>query len=327
MAASPWPRISTFPPAWRSTPSGTCTSPRPPHTCLPPSPLHHRVRKVDKATGIITTVAGTGAPVPYTGEYQFATLANITAPIRVVFDHADNFYINGATGNNRIQKVDAATGLITTVAGHLNGEPCAAPAPCGDGGMATDAWVTGALPGSTFDAAGNFYFSGSNRVRKITARVIGGVAQPLDGTETVTAFAGTGRQGTDTSDNIDATLAELNSPRSLAIDPSGENLYIADLGNHLVRKVNLTTGIITTAVGMAGVACSPNTDPCGDGQPVEVATITSPTNVSFDSHGNLYVNSQTRHSEGRHLGDHHDGGRHRSPGLLRRRRPGIVRRP
>ena len=86
----------------------------------------------------------------------------------------------------------------------------------------------------------------------------------------------------------------MNSPRSLAIDPSGENLYIADLGNHLVRKVNLTTGIITTAVGMAGVACSPNTDPCGDGQPVEVATIASPTNVSFDSHGNLYVNSQTR---------------------------------
>ena len=164
----------------------------PPH----PSPLHHRVRKVDKATGIITTVAGTGAPVPYTGEYQVATLANITAPIRVLFDRANNFYINGGTGNNRIQKVDAATGLITTVAGHLNGEPCAAPAPCGDGGMATDAWVTGALPGSTFDAAGNFYFSGSNRVRKITARVIGGVAQPLDGTETVTAFAGTGQAGT-----------------------------------------------------------------------------------------------------------------------------------
>ena len=230
---------------------------------------------------------------PYTGEYQFATLANITAPIRVVFDHADNFYINGATGNNRIQKVDAATGLITTVAGHLNGEPCAAPAPCGDGGMATDAWVTGALPGSTFDAAGNFYFSGSNRVRKITARVIGGVAQPLDGTETVTAFAGTGRQGIDRRQHR-RDPRELNSPRSLAIDPSGENLYIADLGNHLVRKVNLTTGIITTAVGMAGDACSPNTDPCGDGQPVEVATIASPTNVSFDSHGNLYVNSQTR---------------------------------
>ena len=191
--------------------------------------------------------------------------------------------------------------------------------------MATDAWVTGALPGSTFDAAGNFYFSGSNRVRKITARVIGGVAQPLDGTETVTAFAGTGQAGYD-ADNIDATLAELNSPRSLAIDPSGENLYIADLGNHLVRKVNLTTRIITTAVGMAGVACSPNTDPCGDGQPVEVATIASPTNVSFDSHGNLYVNSQTRLRKVDTLGDHHDGGRHRSPGLLRRRRPGI-RRP
>ena len=89
--------------------------------------------------------------------------------------------------------------------------------------MATDAWVTGALPGSTFDAAGNFYFSGSNRVRKITARVIGGVAQPLDGTETVTAFAGTGDKDPFV-DNIDATLATLNSPRGLAIDPSGENL-------------------------------------------------------------------------------------------------------
>jgi DNA-binding beta-propeller fold protein YncE len=210
-----------------------------------------------------------------------------------VFDRADNFYINGGTGNNRIQKVDAATGLITTVTGHLNGEACAAPAPCGDGGMATDAWVTGALPGSTFDAAGNFYFSGSNRVRKITARVIGGVAQPLDGTETVTAFAGTGDKDPFV-DNIDATLATLNSPRGLAIDPSGENLYIADLFNNRVRKVNLTTGIITTAVGMTGVECFPNTDPCGDEHPVERAKITSPTSVSFDSHGNLYVNSQTR---------------------------------
>ena len=262
---------------------------------VPPSPLHHRVRKIDKATGIITTVAGTGEP-GYTGEYQLATLAKITAPIRVLFDHADNFYINGAPGNNRIQKVDAATGRITTVAGHLDGDPCPAsnsPA-CGDGGMATAAWVTGPLQGSTFDAAGNFYFSGSNRVRKITARVIGGVAQPLDGTETVSAFAGTGTAGYD-ADNIDATFAELNSPRGLAIDPSGENLFIADLSNHRVRKVNLTTGIITTAVGTKGEVCTNNnTDPCGDAQPVESARITSPTNVSFDSHGNLYVNSQTR---------------------------------
>lgn len=260
-----------------------------------PSPLHHRVRKIDKATGIITTVAGTGAPVPYTGEYQLATLANITAPVRVLFDLADNFYINGGTGNNRIQKVDAATGLITTVAGHLNGEACPASAspPCGDGGMATDAWVTGPLQGSTFDAAGNYYFSGSNRVRKIAARVNGGVAQPLDGTETVTAFAGTGTAGYD-GDNMDATLSRLSSPRSLAIDPSGENLYVADLGNHRIRKINLTTGIITTAVGMTGAACLPNTDPCGDGQPVQFARITNPTNVSFDSYGNLYVNSQSR---------------------------------
>jgi len=265
----------------------------------PPSPLHHRVRKVDKATGIITTVAGTGEP-GYT-EDQLATRAKITAPIRVLFDHADNFYVNGGTGNNRIQKVDAATGRITTVAGHLNGEKCPGPAsdPCGDGGVATDAWVTGPLQGSTFDAAGNFYFSGSNRVRKIAARVIGGVAQPLDGTETVTAFAGTGIAGYEIAgydaDNIKATLAELNSPRGLAIDPSGENLYIADLGNNRIRKVNLTTPrIITTAVGMTGVACVPNTDPCGDGLPVEFAKIASPTNVSFDSHGNLYVNSQTR---------------------------------
>jgi hypothetical protein len=85
--------------------------------------------------------------------------------------------------------------------------------------MATDAWVTGPLQGSIFDAARNFYFSGSNRVRKITARVIGVVPQPLDGTETVTAFAGTGEVGD--TDNTDATLAKLNSPRSLVIDPSG----------------------------------------------------------------------------------------------------------
>src|SRR5262245_49031758 len=117
-------RLSTFPANGR----------QPAESSAPfPSPLHHRVRKIDKAIGIISTVAGTGAPVPYTGEHQSATLANITAPIRVQFDHADNFNINGGTGNNRIQKVDAATGLITTVAGRLDREPCpASDSLCGD---------------------------------------------------------------------------------------------------------------------------------------------------------------------------------------------------
>ena len=260
----------------------------------PPSPLHHRVRKVDKATGIITTVAGTGEPGPYTGDNQFATLANITAPIRVVFDHADNFYINGGTGNNRIQKVDAATGLITDCRRppqrravrrtsamrrwrHGHGR-------LGDrGSSGLDIRCSRKLLLQRQQSRPEDHRSRHRRCRPTARRHRDG-----DG------ICGNRAAKTHTSDNIDATLAKLNSPRSLAIDPSGENLYIADLFNNRVRKVNLTTRIITTAVGMTGEACSPNTDPCGDEQPVEVAKITSPTNVSFDSHGNLYVNSQTR---------------------------------
>src|SRR5262249_52543343 len=86
-----------------------------------------------------------------------------------------------------------------------------------------------------------------------------------------------------------ATAAFVNSPRGLDIDPSGENLLIADLGNNRIRKVNLATGIITTFAG-TGDACAPGAG-CGDGGAADHAQVSQPTNVSFDSSGNVIINS------------------------------------
>jgi hypothetical protein len=258
---------------------------------VPPSPLHHRIRRVDKVTGIITTVAGTGVP-GYSGENLPATSSRITGPVRILFDRNDDLLINGGSSSNRIQKVDGTTGLMTTVVG--TSDPCPPPGipACGDGGTAASARVSGPFRGSAFDSSGNFYFSESNRIRIVTRRVENGVPQPLDGTEIIGTFAGTGVMGGMGDGGLAAT-ALLNSPRGLTFDASGENLFIADLGNHRVRKINLATGVITTVAG-TGTACAPATEICGDGGPAISARLVNPTDVNFDSAGNLFVN-QSNH--------------------------------
>jgi hypothetical protein len=111
---------------------------------------NHRVRKVDAVTGIITTVAGNGHP-GYSGDNGPATAAGMDA-FDVAVDSAGNLFI---TDNNdpRVRKVDAMTGIITTVAG--NGTTKYA----GDGGLATDTGLRGPT-GLAIDAAGNLLISG-----------------------------------------------------------------------------------------------------------------------------------------------------------------------
>ncbi len=181
--------------------------------------LNSRIRKVDAATGIISTVAGTGAN-SYGGDGGAATSAQIQYPYGVAVDGAGNLYI-ADTFNNRIRKVDAATGIISTVAG------TGANSYGGDGGAATAAHMDNPY-GVALDGLGNLYIADTNnhRVRKIdTAGVI-------------TTVAGTAGPGGYSGDGGAATAAELNTPRSMALDGLG-NLYIADANNHRVRKVTM----------------------------------------------------------------------------------------
>jgi sugar lactone lactonase YvrE len=160
-----------------------------------------------------------------------------------------------------IQPINAQ--IITTVAGNTTG------AYSGDGGQATAAELhhpTNAI----FDAYGNMYISdsGNNRVRKVnTAGVI-------------TTIAGTGTAGYN-GDEFQATLAELSEPHGIALDAFG-NLYIADLLNNKIRKVN-TAGIISTFAGNGTQSYS------GDGGPATAAELNTPENVIVDTLGNLYI--------------------------------------
>ena len=219
--------------------------------------FNYRVRKVDTA-GVITTVAGTGT-AGYSGDGSAATAARISGPNGVAVDGSGNIYASDAS-NNRIRKVDAATGNISTAAGGGS---------IGDGGAAVSARLN--FPyGAALDRAGNIYIADTDnqRIRKVdTAGVI-------------TTVAGTGTDG-DGGDGGPAASAQLNYPRSVALDAAG-NLYIADRDNHRIRKVD-TAGNISTAAGTG----TPGRG--GDGGPADAAQLRFPSGAALDTAGNIYI--------------------------------------
>jgi len=176
-----------------------------------------RVREVAAATGIITTVAGTGTG-GYGGDGGPATQALLNLPYGVAVDGSGNLYIADLS-NNRVREVVAATGVITTVAG--NG----AQGYGGDGGPAIQASLYSPA-GVAVDGADNLYIadSNNNRVREVGAA-----------TGVITTVAGNGAQGYG-GDGGPATQAEMNHPDGVAVDGAG-NLYITDAANNRVREV------------------------------------------------------------------------------------------
>jgi hypothetical protein len=230
--------------------------------------LNSVVRKVDVTTGIITTIAGQGGVVGYSGDGGPATLATLWYPDYLVLSPAGDIYIQDQD-NYVLRKVTAATGIITTVAG--GGTGCAGETDdVGDGCPATSASENG--DGLALDSAGNLYFgdTGDSRVRKIDMA-----------TGIITSIAGTGTAGY-TGDGGPATSAELYYPIAVWFDAAGD-LYIADYGASVVRKVAAATGIITTAVGNGTAGYS------GDGGPATQAELDAPGGVKFDNIGNLLI--------------------------------------
>ena len=216
----------------------------------------------------IRTVAGTGAE-GYTGDGGPATAATL-APAHVALDAAGNLYIADPL-HLRVRRVDAATGLITTVAG------TGAEGYTGDGGPATaatlgigwddaDVFISVAL-----DAAGNLYIAdpGNHVVRRVDAA-----------TGSITTVAGTGAEGY-SGDGGPATAATL-IPAHVALDAAG-NLYIADPFHLRVRRVDAATGLITTVAGTGAEGYA------GDGGPATDAALAYPTDVALDAAGNLYI--------------------------------------
>ncbi len=173
------------------------------------------IRRV-ATNGVISTVAGTGT-ASFSGDGGLATAATFTAPESVAVDANQNLVITDA-GNNRVRRVDATTGIVTTIAG--NGTSGST----GNGGPATAAKVS--FPyGAVVDNANSIYFSenGGEFVRRIGANGV------------ISAVAGDGT-GNYNGDNKPAVQAEVNAPDNLAISPASD-LVIADGGNHRVRSI------------------------------------------------------------------------------------------
>lgn len=198
----------------------------------------HRVRKI-APDGTISTVAGDGFP-GFRGDGGQASAARLNTPYGITADGAGNLYI-ADLGNNRVRKVSPG-GAITTVPGTEN--------LLGPRNVA-------------LDAAGTLYISefGGHRVLRLRPD---GVAESVVGNG-IAGFAGDGGA---------ARTAQLAYPTGIAFDSAG-NLYIADSGNHRVRKA--VNGVITTVLGTG--------DP-GAGLPNQ---LNLPTSVAIDNAGNLYV--------------------------------------
>ena len=224
---------------------------------------NNRVRKVDVATGIITTIAGNGT-ASFSGDGGLATNAAMFSPTDLTLDSAGNLYISD-NANNRIRKVAAGTGIITTYAG--NGTAGFA----GDSGAATSAALNSPA-GLVMDNAGNLYIADvtNNRIRKVAA-----------GTGIITTYAGTGVTGF-AGDGGAAASAQFNTPARLALDSAG-NLFIDDQSNNRIREIFVATGIITTVAGNGTAGFS------GDGGPGTAAAFNSPIGIAIDSANNLYI--------------------------------------
>ena len=220
---------------------------------------NRRIRKID-STGTIITIAGTGE-FGFSGDGGQAVEAELRNPYGVAVDSAGNVYIADVS-DHRIRKVDS-TGTIITIAG--TGECCFS----GDGGPAVEAELRNPY-GVAVDSAGNVYITdvSNHRIRKV------------DSTGTITTIAGTGEFGF-SGDRGPAVEAELYDPYGVAVDSAG-NVYITDVSNHRIRKVD-STGTITTIAGTGEFGFS------GDGGPAAAARLAFPYGVAVDSAGNVYI--------------------------------------
>lgn len=193
--------------------------------------------------------------------------ARLKGPAGMAWDAAGNLYIADSQ-NHRVRMV-TREGVIRTIAG------TGVAGSSGDGGPAAEASLL--LPVDlAFDARGNLYIAEAlgHRIRMVSAEGV------------ISTVAGTGARGY-SGDGGPATEAALDTPQGIALDAAG-NLYIADTGNHRVRRVD-AEGRITTIAGNGEDGSG------GDGGPAMEAQLSDPSSVALDGAGNLYIADSWAH--------------------------------
>ena len=228
---------------------------------------NHVVRKVDAKTGVLTTFAGTGAP-GFSGDGGPAARAQLRQPHSIAVDPKGRLLICDI-GNHRIRQVDFSSGTIETYGGTGERQPTP------DGASVKSAPLNGPLT-IAVDRDGDLYLAlrEGNAIYRIAPK-----------TATIHHLAGTGEQGY-SGDGGPARVARLAGPKGLAY--ARGNLYVADTENHVVRRIELKTGIITTVVGTGRRGDGPEPDPlrCG---------LSRPHGVFVDAAGVLYVGDSEAH--------------------------------
>jgi sugar lactone lactonase YvrE len=260
------------------------------------SPLGPGMRNAPLAvTGVLThrnfpltgvgQAALTGVDPGTVGTLGSGGLSN---PQGEALDAAGNIYI-ADTQNNRVVEISAQNASQQTV---IAGTGTAGNS--GNGGLATLAELSAPSAVAVGPAGYIFIADTGNNVVRVIDPASGNISVFAGGATTVCAAAG------DTQGDVcPATQATLSAPSGLAVDILG-NVYIADTGDNLIRRVDHATGYINLDAGGASTVCSMASDTWGDGCPAIAATLNAPHGLALDSSDNLYV-ADTRNNEARQI--------------------------
>ena len=228
---------------------------------------NHVVRKVDGGTGTISTLAGTGV-AGFSGDGAPAARAQLRQPHSIVIDRQGRLLICDI-GNQRIRNVDLAAGTIATYAGTGVAQPPS------DGAPVKGTPLNGPRT-MVLDERGDLY---------LALREGNAIYRIATGTQTLHHVAGTGKQGF-SGDGGPARAAELAGPKGLAY--GNGSLFIADTENHAIRKVDVSSGVITTILGTGERGDGPESDPLK-------CRLSRPHGLTVDGSGVLYVTDSEAH--------------------------------
>jgi DNA-binding beta-propeller fold protein YncE len=246
---------------------------------------NHKIRQLDPSSGQVNVLVGAGPGMGPVGDGGPMKMALLNQPKSVAADPAGNIFVTDSR-NKRIRRIDAASGVIVTIAGSgMLGFS-------GDGGRPLDASFAmqedneNPEPGGglAYDASeGAIYLADTynNRIRKIDLAL-----------QVVTTVAGNGERGF-SGDGGPATAARLSRPRDVEIGPGGL-LYLADTDNHRIRAVDRRTGVIRTVAGDGRQGFS------GEGEPATRASFYRPWGIALGPDGALYV-ADTRNNRIRRI--------------------------
>ena len=228
---------------------------------------NHVIRKVEVKSGIISTVAGTGL-AGFDGDGGPGVKAHLRQPHSIALDR-DGTLLICDIGNQRIRRLHLDTGIIETYAG--TGEAAETP----DGAPVSGTPLRGPRT-MAIAPDGDLYLAlrEGNAILRIDRR-----------TQTLHRIAGTGQQGY-AGDGGPAVNAKLGGPKGLAYRP-GE-LFVADTENHVIRRIDLTSRVITTVLGTGVRGDGPETSPL-------VCKLSRPHGVLADASGTLYVADSEAH--------------------------------